>query len=247
MSVLCAAIFFLCISAGKLEFRADVLLYSLFFALGYGTAVIGLFFAIKTGPLSLTALLQSYSLIIPTMYGLIFLGDEIDAFLIVGLIALMISLFLVNWEKKSDEKKITPKWIFFVLLSFFGNGCCSVVQKMQQDHFEGAYKNEFMIPALLAVAAVIAIFALILERDRFLPSVKGSGWAALWGLSNGLSNFLVMVLTTRLPASVMYPMISAGGIIISWVIARAVYRERLNVMQNVGVILGIAAVVLLNL
>ena len=40
MSVLCAAIFFLCISAGKLEFRADVLLYSLFFALGYGTAVI---------------------------------------------------------------------------------------------------------------------------------------------------------------------------------------------------------------
>lgn len=248
LSALFAALFFLATSLGHLEFRPEVIPYSLLFALSYGTAMIGIFFAIKTGPLSLSSLLLSYSLIIPTLYGLFFLGDEVDALLIAGLAVLAVSLFLVNYERKSEEKRITLRWILFVLLAFFGNGFCSVVQKIQQDRFEGAYKNEFMIPALLIVFLTFAVFALFTERERILPSVKGGWfWSLACGICNGLANLLVMLLTATLPASVMFPLISAGGIVLSYLVARFLYREKLNVLQNIGVLLGVAAVVLLNL
>jgi drug/metabolite transporter (DMT)-like permease len=80
--------------------------------------------------LSLTSLFISYSLLLPTFYGLIFLGDKVSIFFAPAIILLVTSLFLIN--KRSDKKQINPKWIFYVVLATVGNGFCSVIQKMQQ-------------------------------------------------------------------------------------------------------------------
>jgi len=248
-SVLAAVLFFLAVSGGELNFTPEVLVYSVFFAIAYATALVGIFFAIKTGPLSLSSLFEAFSLIIPTFYGLFFLGDEVGALLVIGLLILGASIFFVNFEKRGEEKRITPIWILYILLAFVGNGMCTVVQKMQQDAFAGAYKSEFMIVALLMVLAVLLVFSLVFERREILPTLRYSVPIGLMcGIGNGAANFFVMMLVTlKMPASVMYPLISAGGIIISYLLSRFLYKEKLSVWQNVGVLLGVLAVVLLNL
>lgn len=247
LSALCAAMFFAALSIGSFSFDSGILIYSFLFALAYMTSIVGLFLAIATGPLSLSSLFSSYSLLIPTFYGIIFLKEKMDLLFGIGIAALLVSLVLTNKEDKG-EKKITPIWILYVLLAFLGNGSCTVIQKIQQERFDGGYKNEFMLIALLLVFAVSMVLALVFERkDMKLNVKKGGIFCVLCGAFNGMVNLLVMVLTGRMSISVMFPVISAGGIIVTFIISRFIYKERLSKLQNVGFLLGVVAVIILNI
>ena len=85
IAVVAAIVVFLVMSGGVLEFRADVALYGLLFAIGYSTAMIMGFLAIRTGSLALSSLIMQYSLIIPTVYGMTVLGEPLKITLFIGL------------------------------------------------------------------------------------------------------------------------------------------------------------------
>ena len=248
ISVLCAALFFIIpLLIGGFHFDSGVILYSILFAVSYASAMVVLFLAIATGPLSLSSLFSSYSLLIPTFYGIIFLDEKADFLFAIGMLALLVSLVMTNKEGKG-EKKITPLWLLYVLLAFVGNGACTVIQKMQQQKFDGGYKNEFMSVALLLVFGVVLILSLVSERKGICENLK-RGWiyGAACGLFNGVVNLLVMLLSARMSISIMFPVISAGGIVLTFAVSRFVYKERLSKLQNIGFLLGVIAVIILNI
>ncbi len=246
MSVLAACVFFVFSSGFKLHFTPEVLPYALGFAASFGTATVMGFLAIRSGSLSLTSLVTSYSLIIPSFYGIIFLHESASVWLWIGLALLAVSLFLIN--SKQGEVKITLKWVIFALLAFIGNGVCSTVQTVQQKTFDGQYKSELMIIALVIVAAVLFGIAFFSERDEIKPCLKcGTHWMLLCGLANGAVNLFVMLLSVRMNASLMFPLISAGGIVLTWVVSRFFYKEKLTVKQNLALVFGIVSVVFMNL
>lgn len=246
-SCVAALVVFLITSGGKLNFSTDFLIYSLLFAVSYSVTVVTNLLAIKTGPLSLTCLVTSFSLIVPTLYGILALDEPVSANLLIGLALLVVALILINLEEKG-EKKITLKWVLYVVLAFVGNGMCSTVQKVQQINLAGQYKSEFMIVALIISAAAMAIFALCTEKTEFLPNLKAGFWMyAVNGLANGVTNFLVIFLSLRTPASVMFPVISAGGIVLTFLISLFIYKEKLSTWQILGSALGLVSVIFLNL
>ena len=114
------------------------------------------------------------------MYGFVILKEEISVFAKIGIVLIFLCLVLVNPGGKSG--KIPAKWYVWVIMSFIGNGMCSTVQKMQQLKFDGAYKTEFMITALLIVAAMMTVLGLIKKEGRTKGIVK---YAAAQGVSDG--------------------------------------------------------------
>jgi multidrug transporter EmrE-like cation transporter len=69
----------------------------------------------------------------------------------------------------------------------------------------------------------------------------------LCGVANGASNLFVIALSPNMPASIMFPLVSAGGIVLTSLISIFIYRERLSVLQYIGMVLGIGAIVFLNI
>lgn len=125
---------------------------------------------------------------------------------------------------------------------------CSTVQKIQQVASEGKFKSELMIGALIITAVMLLPVTVYTEKDKIKNSVKkGWFWAAACGIANGIVNLLVMVLGGRLPISLLFPVISAGGIILSSTVSVLVYKEKLTKIQLAGVIIGIISIVFLNL
>ncbi len=241
-----AALLFFVVTSKGLQFEIGILPYAFGFAVTYTMATVFSVKAISCGPLSLTALFSSYSLMLPAFYGLIFLREPIGVGFVPGIILLMISLILIN--KKSDDNKISFKWVIYVFLVFAGNGLCSVFQKIQQVKYDGAYKSEFMIAALGMVTIAMLVFALIDERKEVCTFFKGGWyWAVLCGLMNGIVNLFVMILSGRMSVSLMFPLISAGGIIVTYFVSRIVYKEKLTKAQLIGFLIGIVTVVCLNL
>lgn len=248
MTALVTAIFFAFQLTPPISFDVEILPYAVVFGLGHGSAVLCSVLAIACGSLALTSLVTSYSLIIPTLYGMFFLHEKISGFLIVGLILLMASLFMINFKSNVSGEKITLKWLIFAGIAFFGNGICSTAQKVQQVDFEGKYKAEFMIIALLVIIVSLFILSLFKERKEIVPAIKkGFLPIIICGVANGLTNLLVMILSTRTSASVMFPLVSAGSIILTYFISRFWYKENLSKMQSLGFVLGVASVVFLNL
>ena len=245
LSAIAAAIFFT-LSSGKLDFNPAIIPYSILFAISYTAGVVGSVVAIASGPLSLTSLIVSFSLMLPTLYGLIFLNDPIGVGLFPGLALLAASLFLIN--KREKGVKINTKWVISVIFAFLGNGFCTISQKMEQLAFDGGYKNEFMIIALIITAVICLVMTLTKERD-ILKVQKWDGYflGIICGALNGVVNLLVMILSGLMPVSMMFPIISAGGIVAIFVISLVFYKEKLSRLQIIGYILGTVSVVLLNL
>ena len=240
-----SAMLFFVFTSNGFEWNKDVILYSTFFAVSYVIATVFAVYAIGSGPLSITSLIIAYSLIMPTVYGLVFLGDSFSTKLFIGIVLLVISLFLIN--KKNSEAPITFRWIIYVILAFVGNGMCSVFQKMEQVAFDGRYKNEFMMIALAGVVVILSVLVLTKERHEIKIYAK-AGWhiAIACGIANGVVNLFVMILSNLMPVSVMFPLVSAGGIIITYLISRFFYKEKLTKTQFVGFLIGIASVIFLS-
>lgn len=253
-SVLFALVFFLA-DAGieygfKLRFSWEIVPYSVGFAVTYSMAVIGGIYAVQLGSLAVSSLISSYSLLIPTFYGVLFLNEDLSW---AGLALLCISIFLINKSSGKSTVHFTLKWVIALLLSFSGNGLCSTVQKMQQLAFKNAdydFKNEFMIIAL-AIAAVILFVAWIVAVRNSKPekiTLKNSFlFGAPRGIANGIVNLLMIILAGTLPATILYPTVSAGGIVLGFFVAMFVYKEKLSSPQLVGYGIGVVSVILLNL
>lgn len=238
--------FFLVTSKGSLHFTGQTIWYALAFALAYAITTITTMLAIQCGPLSLISLIISYSTVIPTVYGFVFLNEPVSFKLILGIVFLLVSLFFINQEG-SAQKTITFRWIVFALITFFGNGACSTVQKVFQLKSGGSAESEFMIFAMCIVVGILALMAVITEKKECGKNLKeGFVWYGICGLGNGITNFLVMLLALSVPASVMYPLLSAGGIVVTILVSMLLYREKLSAMQKIGFVLGIAATVLLS-
>lgn len=229
-----------------LDWNTSILPYSIAFAVSFALSSISSLTAISCGSLSLTSLIVQYSLLIPTVYGLFFLNDNISIGLIPGIILLLISLMLIN--KKSGCITFSFKWVISVFIAFLGNGMCSVIQKMQQVKFNGDYKDEFMIIALFIVFVIVVFLSIIKERKEIISYVGcGSHLGVLCGIMNGMVNLFVMILSGIMPVSLMFPLISSGGIITTYIVSKFVYKENLSRIQFVGFILGISSIVLMNI
>ena len=123
---------------------------------------------------------------------------------------------------------------------------CTTFQKMQQLRFDGEYKSEFMICAL-SLATVCFLVPALFGKPNGKALAHCVPYALGNGLCNGIVNLFVMILTSLIPSAILYPTISAGGIVIAFLFALLVYREKLSKTQLIGYAMGVTSVVLLNL
>ena len=245
ISALFAMVFFLISSGDGMHFTWEFVPYSVGFAIAFAAALVGLNLSIASGSLAVSSLVMSYSLIIPTLYGIIFLKDSLKPTAYIGIALLLVSLYFINMKKESTI--FSFKWLIYLAIGFVGNGMCSTIQKMQQLKFEGAYKNEFMVVALLVVFVMLMAIVLIRKGDLKAQFKDCRIYGPLNGIANGATNLLVMILTGLIPTAILFPSISAGGIAIMFFVSVFVYKEKLSKKQMIGYVVGMLSVILLNI
>ena len=257
ISAFCAIPVFIATANHPMIFSSELIPHSIAFAVSYAVALVFSIYALQYGSLAITSLILAYSLLIPTLNGIIFFHEEPKWSFWGGIILLMISIFLINYKNEKDTEsannKFSFKWIIFVALAFIGNGMCSTTQSIQIkafSHLEYTMTSEYMILALIISTVVMVIVSLFSERNEIIPATK-KGWffAVLCGVINGLTNYMVIAIQklNELPVSVIFPCISGGGMILTFIVSLTLFKEKMTKAQTVGFFVGVASVVLLNL
>lgn len=153
----------------------------------------------------------------------------------------VLSLWLCLYTGKKDEKKFNSKWLFWILIMFLGNSCCTIVQKTQQIDFDGRYGNFMMM--LATGVGFIATTVFYLKGDRGSEkALLNESWLfpVLAGILNALLNLLLIILaTTSLSPSLIYPVLSIGSLMVVTVFSTFIFKEKMQWWQWIGVAVGL--------
>lgn len=118
ISAFAGMIFFVCTSK-EFSFNSEFIPYSIGFGVSFFASMVFSYLAITNGPASISSLVSSYALILPAIYGLVFLKESVGKFFYLGILFLMVSVFLIKKKSQGDSVKISPKWGVYVVVSFF--------------------------------------------------------------------------------------------------------------------------------
>ena len=224
------------------------------FGFSYGTCLcISMYAGYKAlccGPMALTSMLVSFSIVIPLIWGITVGNETLKSLQYPALILLFLAIILTNADKIKAKKTTQTNyclWLLFVGITFACNGICSILQKQHQTLYPEAYSREFMLFAMLLCSVVFSISAFRKISPKELREIKGKRYGVLSGLANGTANFLTLVLAGMENASVLFPIISAGTILASLVCGRLLFKEKLKANHYAALAAGIVAVILFKL
>ena len=224
------------------SWHLETMLFGLFYGISLCISMHTGFKALSIGPMALTSIIASFSLIIPFLFGIILWNETLTLLKFSGIILLLLSIFLINAKKESG---FSAKWLFYALVTLLSNGFCSVIQKMHQIKFPTLYRTEFMFWALLCVSIILTITYNTKRKGKVKFEFSLLGIAS--GIANCCANFIVLFLSATENASVLFPIIAVANIITVWVIGILFFKERLKVLQAIGLVMGVVSVVLLKI
>lgn len=200
------------------------------------------FRALAMGPMALTSIIGSFSLLIPFAFGIFFWKEAFTVFKAIGVMLLLISILMINGKKESGFSFV---WLMYALLTLVANGICSVVQKMHQLRFPSLYRTEFMFWALLCALIVWSVVAVRQKEEPSRTTLSLLGMVS--GLMNCSANYILLYLSATENASVLFPIVSIANIIAVWLLGIVFFKERLKRTQVLGLVVGVISVVLLKL
>ena len=239
MYVVCIALFGIAVFGSQVSFFTIVL----GFLFGVITALSNFYkmCALTSGPMHITLLVTTSSMIIPTMSG-IFFGERCSPIKLI-LVVFLIGFIYLSFEQ-ADNKKTNGKWLFFCVLAFLFQGSVGVLQKIHQSSACKGELNGFLLVAFVC--------SLIYSRMRARKSYKELNFrkkhilfAIACGVCTYIMNFLNLRLSGLLPSQLFFPVVNGSAIVLSSLMSVFLFKEHLSKKQTLGLIGGITTLILM--
>ena len=214
--------------------------------------------ALSCGRMAFTSMIASFSLIVPCLFGWLFLKETLSTCGIIGFVLVCVSIVLLNYKKKGQTGALSVKCWIYSIITMLANGGASVVQKLHQTEFPNLYRGEFMLYSMAFAFLVFLVIMLFSKsqnnqnqssqnNENNKTKKKTLFYGAIAGVCNCLANFFILYLSAGENASVLFPTISALNMVFACVIGRIFFKEKINLVQVISIIIGITSVVLLKI
>lgn len=176
------------------------------------------FKALKTINLSLYSLFSMLGgMLLPFIQGILFFGEEftVAKFISVGVIALALILTIEKGKRKNGT-------IYYIGI-FVLNGMSGVISKIfVSAPFEKVSSAGYSIlTAICSLVLSLVFFLILTKKDGNVKKITPASITvgALSGVTNRIANFLLIIALAHVDASVQYPMVTGGVIIVSTLIS----------------------------
>lgn len=199
-------------------------------------------------------------MLVPFFYGVVFLREELSVGSVLGTLLLTVFVILqaVGQTPQTDQAERMPKkkkYFFFALclLIFLINGLTGVIAKAHQISAGTVDEISFTVIS----CALTAIFSLVLLGVSFLNDrrekcrqlmttlkLKPMWLMAMIGVAAYTGNFLHLLAADGVPASVQFPIVSGGVIVLSALASAFFFREKLSKKEWISIAGAFGATVL---
>lgn len=237
---------FLCIGGFQIHISTVSLFWAAIFALIMIPYYVVGIKVLSLGSLAIYSMFMMLGgMLLPFLYGTVFLHETVSVGK--GLGTLLLTLFIILqalWQKSPEEEEIRNKskktsYLFFILclVIFVINGMTGVVTKIHQ--ISAGSVDEVSFTVLSCALSAIFSFVLLLvcylknRSDTHIRSVsalkrKPIVIMAFIAAATYMGNFLHLKAASNVPASVQFPLVSGGVIVLSALVSAFIFREKLR-------------------
>ena len=199
--------------------------------------------ALANGPMHLTILITTASMILPTFSG-IFFGER---FSLPKLLIVFVLLFFIYLSLgKKEGGGFNKVWFLYCGFAFLLQGSIGILQKIHQS---SSHKSE--TGGFLLIAFLCSLIYCIIRTKKSFSEVKFTKRTVILSLLCGVCifgmNFLNLRLSGLLPSQLFFPLINGSTIVIISLISLLVFKEKLSVRQLIGLFGGIVSLILICL
>lgn len=224
-----------------------------------GYALIG-FKIIALGDIAVyTMFLMLGGMMLPYFFGLVFLEEEFSYLRLIGLVLMVVAIALSSREGDKEGKK-KGSLIFFLLcmIVFCLNGGGSIVSKIHQlpENIDRAVLSPVfvMMAGIIRVVIFSLIYLSIRLHDKKLPQESRPAPVRLpvsvvlimlaSSAVDGASYLLQLVGASQLPATVMYPIITGGSVVLTALAGWLFFGQKPSRRATIGIVLCFVATLL---
>ncbi len=237
MNGLFTAVVFFFINGCRIEFSpfsAGMAAAMSLFALAY--SLIGFRILAKGGVGLYSLFLMTGGMTVPYVFGLLFLNEPVSIARIFGLVCIIGAIVLSNGGQGSRNRSV----LALCAAIFFLNGFVSVVSKLHQVDTAHAPVSAAAFVFWSGVAKFIMCSGVLLAGGRGktepLPARPGVlGVILASALVGGVSYLCQLIGAKDLPASVLYPFVTGGSIVLSDLVGVFLYKEKTDLRKQIGI------------
>lgn len=233
ISGLFKAIVFFIINKFEMDFTAySFIMAMLMNCLVMSYTIIGFKLLSASSVAMYTLFLMTGGMTVPYIFGLLFLDEPFAILRTLGLILVLTGTIISNFQKS----KINTKQIIMCISIFVINGFVSVLSKVHQteNNFAIVNANEFIIIGGLFTFVFAGILYLFFKKKTNQECEKNNDVLrqipviACAAVVSGVSYLLQLFGAISLPATVLYPFITGGSVVLSALVSKFFFKEKLS-------------------
>lgn len=205
--------------------------------------------SVRLNGASLSAAFAKLGLLVSLILSLVCFGERPGLVRILGVLLVIPALLLIHADRSGDSDNEGGARSFpLLLLTLLAGGSADAMAKVFEQLGDRAEDGLYFFWLFLTAAIFTALLAVWERRRsgrRILPRELAAGVAV--GVPNYFSSYLLLRALEKLPAFLVYPVFSAGTIVLVTLLSALLFREKPGKMQRIGLLFILAALVLLNL
>ena len=237
------------LNAFTLSLNSEIVLWGVFYGITQTLFVLFKTLAMGSGPVSVTTLIGNFSLIVSTAFSIIVWSEPFSAFDLVGIIALLLSIFLCTYKKNNADYK--KSWKYVTVFFFVFAACVGIVFKAFGKSSVRDSCADMMLVASIVIVLCYFILSLFTGGLNFKTISSGNinvflFFALLCGICSCGYNRLNIYLAGKIDAVIFFPGFNGGVILLSALAGVLFFREKLSKMQTIGILLGAVAITLIG-
>lgn len=228
--------------------KSGTVFYAIIFGILSSSFQVFYAMALESGPFSATCMLLNLSMSIPVVFSIIYFKEELTAVKLIGVILCLFALFL---NSRSDGRKINLKWILYVILAFVSTGAISITQKLFAKSQYGGFVEQFVFIGYLTAFLLTFILVLIQKgagiQRNFKPGKKNIMLIFIIAASLGAYQYFSTYANSFVDAVVLNPSISGMATTFQMLSGRIIFKEKFTLKQICSICIGIIAILLISM
>ena len=220
-----------------------------------GASFIGLFIMMgkssQENGIGITSVTVKMSLAIPVLAAIFLYNEAVYLSKVVGIIAALIGVFLITYQKKVDKEERGKGKLWFLIILFIGSGLLDTIVNYVEKIASGELSLAIFSAIGFGVAATLGLLFMLIKIIR--KDIQLQNRAILGGFLLGIPNFfsmyflLMAIRHSGLSDSVTYAVNNTGVVIASFIVGILVFKESASMVKIIGGVVSIAAILLLTL
>lgn len=196
---------------------------------------------------ALTAVVSKMTVIIPILVGVIFYGEQINVLKIAGILCALLAFSLVL-RKEGEKSKLRFALIWLPLILFIGAGFNDTLMKHCEKLY-GLKGDEIFLFLSVVFLSTLLIGGTSISwkylKYRKKIKVKNIYGGIALGLLNVGSTYFMFKSFALFESIVFFPVFNVGVVTISALTGLIAFKERLSLINWIGVIASIASILLI--